>query len=453
MLQKLVLPLLVLLALGAAAQDDPKGENFNEAKIALANHKLNQAIPILEKLWSSDQNNANLNYLLGLCYVKEDVNLNKAVEMLETASSIYTTDYSAGSSKERRAPEYVYYYLTIAYSKTGRCEEALRSLNKFYQVYSYSDEYYLVDGQKWVRECNLAKKEEEKKEEPIVELPPLAAAEETKKEEPIVVETVVEPVAKQQSAAESPKTEEQKAREAIVAEVIQEKTAPQIKERLIPFSDWENLRTKEVSFTSLNSQYGIQIAALVELKPTRQFDNVKNVEVYVDENGIFRYVIGRFLYRQQAESLLKKIREQGYADAFIVDINQPYYNKEVLGIGDDNIDWHLDGKVDFRVQVGAFTTIVSGAVAEKYLSIDGIRENQQNALTVLTVGSYSTYEEAAKYREELKSQGIDDAFVVAFNRGNKVSLKEAKDFVEKSDITPQVESTLEESTKRKRADF
>jgi len=134
-------------------------------------------------------------------------------------------------------------------------------------------------------------------------------------------------------------------------------------------------------------------------------------------------------------------------------LNQPYYNKEVLGIGDDNIDWHLDGKVDFRVQVGAFTTIVSGAVAEKYLSIDGIRENQQNALTVLTVGSYSTYEEAAKYREELKSQGIDDAFVVAFNRGNKVSLKEAKDFVEKSDITPQVESTLEESTKRKRADF
>lgn len=448
MLRKLVLPLLVLLALSATSQDDPKGQNFNEAKIALANHKLNQAIPILEKLWSSDQNNANLNYLLGLCYVKEDVNLNKAVEMLETASSIYTTDYSAGSGKERRAPEYVYYYLTIAYSKTGKCEEALRSLNKFYQVYSYSDEYYLVDGQKWVRECNL-----EKKEEPIVEVPPVVAVEEPKKVEPIVEEPLIEPIAEQAIVAETPKTEEQKAREAIVAEVIQEKTAPQIKERLIPFSDWENLRTKEVSFTSLNSQYGIQIAALVDLKPTRQFENVKNVEVYVDENGIFRYVIGRFLYRQQAEALLNKIREQGYGDAFIVDINQPYYNKEVLGIGSDNIDWHLDGKVDFRVQVGAFSTIVSGAVAEKYLSIDGIRENQQNALTILTVGSYSTYEDAAKYREELKSQGIDDAFVVAFNRGNKVSLKEAKDFVEKSGITPENESNLEESTKRKRADF
>lgn len=443
MLRKLALPLLVLFALSAAAQDDPKGQNFNEAKIALANHKLNQAIPILEKLWSSDQNNANLNYLLGLCYVKEDVNMNKAVEMLETASSIYTTDYSAGSSKERRAPEYVYYYLTIAYSKTGKCEEALRSLNKFYQVYSYSDEYYLVDGQKWVRECNL-----EKKEEPKVEIPPLAVVEEPKVEQP-AVKSVAEPII----VAEAPMTEEQKAREAIVAEVIQEKTTPQIKERLIPFSDWENLRTKEVTFTSLNSQYGIQIAALVDLKPTRQFENVKNVEVYVDENGIFRYVIGRFLYRQQAEALLKKIREQGYGDAFIVDINQPYYNKEVLGIGSDNIDWHLDGKVDFRVQVGAFSTIVSSVVAEKYLSIEGIRENQQNALTVLTVGSYATYEEAAKYREDLKLQGIDDAFVVAFNRGNKVSLKEAKDFVEKSGVSPEIESNLEQSTKQKRADF
>lgn len=153
-----------------------QGENFNQAKLHLANHKLNQAIPILEKLWSNDPGNANLNYLLGLCYVKEDQKIKESVELLETASSIYATDYQAGSNRERRAPEYVYYYLTIAYSKNGQCEEALRALNKFYQVYTYNDEYYLVDGQKWVRECNMRKKEEEKEEETppvIVEDPAL----------------------------------------------------------------------------------------------------------------------------------------------------------------------------------------------------------------------------------------------------------------------------------------
>lgn len=448
MIYRLFIPIFFLAFVGhtAFAQDD----TFNEAKIHLANHKLNKSIPILEKLWASDPKNANLNYLLGLCYVKEDANIEKSVELLETASQIYATDYSAGSNKERRAPEYVYYYLTIAYSKNGQCEDALRSLNKFYQVYSYSDEYYLVDGQKWVRECNVKKKEEE----PKVEVPPVAevpSEETTSTEDQVATTEEINSNESTESVIEEAPTKEQEeeARKAIVAEVMQEKQ-PQIKERLIPFDDWDNLRTREVSFTSLNSQYGIQIASLINPKPTREFENVKNVEVYVDENGIFRYVIGRFLYRKQAETLLAKIREQGYADAFIVDINQPYYNKEVLGIGEDNIDWHIDGNVDFRVQIGAFTTIVTGAVAEKYLEVEGIREYQQNGLTILTVGAHNTYEEAANQREQLKEQGIEDAFVVAFNRGNKISLKEAKDYVEKQ----QTESAPDKAdVKPKRADF
>ena len=199
----------------------------------------------------------------------------------------------------------------------------------------------------------------------------------------------------------------------------------------------------------MTSQYGIQVAALIELKPTRDFTDLKNVEVYVDENGIFRYVIGRFPYRKQAESLKDKLFELGYKDAFIVDINQPDYNKEVLGLGKSSIDWHIDGKVDFRVQVGAFTALVPSAVAEKYLEIEGIREYPQNGLTILTVGGYKTYEEAKAFRDELKTMGITDAFIVAFNMGNKISLKEAKDYVDERNDKESEETPK----KRKSADF
>ena len=123
------LSFFLVFSLNTIAQED---NNFNKAKLHLANHKLSQAIPILERLWAKDPANANLNYLLGLCYVKEDLQIPKSVELLETASSIYTTEYESGSKTERRAPEYVYYYMTIAYSKNGQCEEALRSLNKFF---------------------------------------------------------------------------------------------------------------------------------------------------------------------------------------------------------------------------------------------------------------------------------------------------------------------------------
>ncbi len=434
----LALSLVLLIGSSAIAQD--QDNNFNKAKLHLANHKLNQAIPILEKLWAKDPANANLNYLLGLCYVKEDMQIPKSVELLETASSIYTSEYESGSKTERRAPEYVYYYMTIAYSKNGQCEEALRSLNKFYQVYTYNDEYYLVDGQKWVRECNLDRKEEEEKPEEAI-----ASAESTAKEN---AEGATETIEK--TAALS---KEQEASLEIAQEIKTERNEPQIKERLIPFDDWDELRTREVIYTTMTSLYGIQVAALIDLKPTRDFENLKNVEVYVDENGIFRYVIGRFPYKKQAESLLAKIRERGYEDAFIVDVNRPNYEQEVLGVGAENINWHIQGSVDFRVQVGAFRTIVSSSVAEKYLEVDGIKENQQNDLVILTVGNFAQYDQAAAYREELKSIGIEDAFVVSFNLGNKIPLKEAKEFAE-SNQKKQSDTHQDAGAKKKaRADF
>lgn len=444
-----------ILSVSAVSQTD-KNETFNEAKLHLANHKLNMAIPILERLWRDDPGNANLNYLLGLCYVKEDVNAEKAVELLETASSIYTENYQAGSNRERRAPEYVYYYLTIAYSKTGQCEKALQSLNKFYQVYTYQDEYYLVDGQKWVRECNLEKKEEktppalaqridddpvseEINEEPLVQ----AEAENVPEIKPALTPDPVEEVTvvEEQPAAEAPKP------------VVEE---PRFKERLIPFDEWEKLRTRPVDYTTMSSLYGVQVAALIDLKPTREFEGLKNVEVYVDENGVFRYVIGRFSYRSQAEALKAKIKERGYEDAFIVDVNQPMYNTEVLGVGTENINWSITGDVDFRVQIGAFRTMIPSAVAEKYLMVDGIKENPQNDLTILTVGNFEHYEDAASFRDDMIEQGITDAFVVSFNYGRKVPLKEAIEHVKREE-GDQPEAESEEGKKkkdnRKPADF
>jgi len=428
---------LMIISLGSFAQEDDN--NFNKAKLHLANHKLNQAIPILEKLWAKDPANANLNYLLGLCYVKEDMQIPKSVELLETASSIYTSEYESGSKTEKRAPEYVYYYMTIAYSKNGQCEEALRALNKFYQVYTYNYEYYLVDGQKWVRECNLERKEEEEKpQEAIADAANLAESSSASQ----ATETPTPALSKEQEASLE-----------IAQEIKAERTEPQIKEHLIPFDDWDELRTREVNYTTMTSQYGIQVAALMDLKPTRDFENLKNVEVYVDENGIFRYVIGRFPYKKQAESLLAKIRERGYADAFIVDVNRPNYEQEVLGVGAENINWYIQGSVDFRVQVGAFRTIVSSSVAEKYLEVEGIKENQQNDLVILTVGNFAQYDQAAAYREELKAIGIEDAFIVAFNLGNKIPLKEAKDYAE-SNAAKQSETHQEAGAKKKaRADF
>ena len=53
----LILFTSTLVVTAAFAQN--QREDFNAAKLHLANHKLQEAIPILEKLWGADPKNAN----------------------------------------------------------------------------------------------------------------------------------------------------------------------------------------------------------------------------------------------------------------------------------------------------------------------------------------------------------------------------------------------------------
>jgi hypothetical protein len=70
-------------------------------------------------------------------------------------------------------------------------------------------------------------------------------------------------------------------------------------------------------------------------------------------------------------------------------------------------------------------------MAEKYVKIDGIMENSEGDLTLLSVGRFDTYDEAVLYKKELEKAGIFDAFVVAYNFEEKISIKQARTYQEK----------------------
>ena len=175
--------------------------------------------------------------------------------------------------------------------------------------------------------------------------------------------------------------------------------------------------------------YGVQVAAFIEPKFTRDFPNLKNVDVYIDQNGVFRYVIGRFSYKTQAEKLLEYVKAANYSDAFIVDINGDKYSEEVVTIGDESINRRITGKVDFRVQIGAFKEQIPEHLARQYLIIDKIKETKVNDFTVLSIGSFRSYGDAAEYRDKIQIIGVEDAFIVAFNYDRKIPIDEAEQFL------------------------
>lgn len=366
-----------------------EGSPLEEAKLLVASNRTRDAIPVLEQLMASDPQSAPNNYFLGMCLIKEGIRINEAVTYLEKAAADYSKiDLDPGMGE----PEFCWYYLVIGYSRIKECEKAKDRYDRFVEVYSKGDPFYTNEAVKWIELCHE----------------PMRMAQELRSRN----ETVG----------------------------LQ---GTYLKDRLVSTEMAEDhIVTREVSYTTASTLYGVQVGASIKPTYTMEFPDLKNVGVYVDENRIYRYVIGNLSFRSQAEELLQEVRSKGYTDAFIVDINQPEtYGEEVITLNDHNIHAALKGKIEFRVQIGAFAETLPKDLRRYYFEVDKLKEFRENDLTILTAGKFDTYEEAQAHREQLQQQGLGDAFVTAFNKRKRVPMKVALQYMnsfEKEELTPQM---------------
>lgn len=423
--------LLTLTGISIFGQTEIKNKSysdlFKEAKLHLAHNREKQAIPILEELHRRDESNANVQYLLGLSLVKARKQIKKAIGLLEAAKEGYSRYYDRTSVTERSVSEYVYYYLIIAYSLRGECKMTIKTLNEFYKIYSYEDEWYLIEGQKWHRECGLRTIDEDSIVSPpdsmrsvpslVVDPPDTGAKIIPSVTETSIKDSLPDPIDTTSLALLEPSGKE----------------APSVKlERLQPVKSISRpeYMSREVQHTAQVSLYGVQISALLAPRYSKDFKDLKNVEVYIDKNGVFRYVVGRFVYRTQAEKLLNYVRDVGYGDAFIVDINSgEKYDEEVIRLHNASIKREIRGDVDFRVQLGAFTEEIPDQIMAIFMKFEGIEEHILGRLTIFSLGKFPSYDIAKAYCEDIKTQGVPDAFVVAFNEGNKIPLADAQNYL------------------------
>ncbi|MBD79722.1 MAG: hypothetical protein CL840_12465 [Crocinitomicaceae bacterium] len=423
-------------------------EHFKAAKLLIANNKEEEAVPVLEELYSRDNENSNVAYLLGLCYVKSFKNINKAIKLLEDAKENYTRSYDRTSLTERDVSEYVYYYLIIAYSLKGDCPKTIETLNSFYKIYSYEDEWYLVDGQKWYRDCGKHKWKED--EDSIVTPKELLDTNIVMPEKPAdtlkTAEPVLEGIATEKTEVETPK--------AIAVAATPVKNIRPYHERLrrVGEAGGPEVMTREKTYTTPTSLYGVQVGAFIRPRFSNDFNGLKNVEVYIDNNGVFRYVIGSFVYRSQAEKLLKYVLEKGYKDAFIVDINATQnYQEEVIRVNNESIKREITGSIEFKVQIGAFKEEIPDDIMKIFLQFDNIEKKIQGELSIFTLGSFSNYEIASAWCQNVKESGVPDAFVIALNEGHKISIEDANLYIAKKQAQEAEKARqLEEASRNKK---
>ncbi len=198
------------------------------------------------------------------------------------------------------------------------------------------------------------------------------------------------------------------------------------------------------------TQFSVQIAAISGLKTTHSFLNVIELFAIKDPNrDLYRYFSGKFTSLKAAVIRRNALRKQGYADAFIkswkdgntvslieaagkiddatlalmneTSITIPSQYKHI-NFAATNIS-QLTG-VYYSVQVGVYSKPRSSA------NLFGIKplyhDRMKNGYWVYFNGIYKTIADAEKNKTSVRSKGIPDAFVVAFNQGEKVSLVNAR---------------------------
>lgn len=70
--------------------------------------------------------------------------------------------------------------------------------------------------------------------------------------------------------------------------------------------------------------YRVQLAAYVEKVPFSYFSEAHIFGVYMltDQNNIFRYYIGEFREREEADLVVKQARKNGFKNAYVIDIEE-----------------------------------------------------------------------------------------------------------------------------------
>jgi hypothetical protein len=358
--------LLVIASQAQDKRDQAYWDRYDEARLQIAKHQAARSVKVLEELHRTDSLDPNVSYLLGVALIITGKEPNRAVRLFETADSRFDELWD---NPGVGPPDHLFYYMILAYCRTAQCDKARQSLNRLEAAFSSEEGFYSDDDYYLIdgrKWAGLCT-------EPIVRL----------------------------------------------LEVPDRLHRPDIR-----------VKTQPHRFTTMSTLYGVQVAALLEPQLTRKFDGLKNIEVYVDMRGVYRYVIGNFSFRSQAEKLLEVVQAAGYPDAFVVNItDEERFPMEVVALDERSPKAQIRGEVDYSIQLAAYKESLPEESARFYLMVDSISEVSLDDLTLLTVGHYRSFGDAVMRRDELHRMGFRDAFIVAFNEGRKVPIEDARQYL------------------------
>lgn len=228
-----------------------------------------------------------------------------------------------------------------------------------------------------------------------------------------------------------------------------------------PVSTVDIIKTVEPDYPTIENQvqaenvknisglmYTVQVGVFKKLITADKLYDLSPIYKEQTQYGFTRYTKGIYDNYEEAVKEKTRIVNVGIKDAFV----SAYFNGKRMRVSEAQALANQQGQtvfaestekvapevamdievsdITFKVQIGAYKEDVPTDVVSMFLTVASTRGLDQQkgdeGITIYTVGNYVTYIEATDLKKVMIDEGIEGAFVVAFSKGNKVSVSEAK---------------------------
>jgi sulfur carrier protein ThiS len=201
----------------------------------------------------------------------------------------------------------------------------------------------------------------------------------------------------------------------------------------------------------------------IPAKITNKLLSFDDLESFTMAGGVVIYTVGAYATLDEAINRLDALEEKGFDDTYILVNNNGEISNYVAPVPEPEIDEEevvvvpdevlradslsnenvvkevvkLTNETTYRIQIGAFNKALSDAVfvgVNNVISVTG-----KDGLVRYSAGSFSDYKDAVDYQAQMKARGFEDAFIVTYKNGERISLNIA---IKAEKSTPTKEELL-----------
>ncbi len=131
--------------------------NFFDGQFFLAEEEYTDALSAFQKVYKGDfVDNANLNYLIGVCYMRIKGQKKTAIKYLEKGATNVSRNYNEGSFRQESAPNEAYLLLANAYRINENLDKAREYYKKYLDLLNEKKEYEREFTNQQIANCTRA---------------------------------------------------------------------------------------------------------------------------------------------------------------------------------------------------------------------------------------------------------------------------------------------------------